>query len=150
LVALRRYLAIAVLAAALCVGAVTTVQSMGDARREVHSVDTAPRVDGQLALFHDSRDQFVGFVTKIVPPHASVRILQPRKAPAPGSHPPPGPLGVCGNAVSSGVYWLFVYRLTPRVSVCDPHGSWTIYLGVPVPSGQRVWRFSATLGVAAP
>ena len=140
------------LVAALGGGAVTATRSLHDARREVHRVDAAARIDGRLPLFHGPRDQFVAFVLGIVPSSASVRIVQPYVKPPPGTAPSAGPPGVCGNEVSYGVYpyWLLVYWLIPRPSVCDASGSWTIYFGVPVPSGPRVHRFSATLGVAEP
>jgi hypothetical protein len=149
---LRRALAVCLLVAALCVGAVTTVRSLHDARRTVHGVDTTARVNGRMPLFHDARDQFVDFVRGIVPAGAPVRIVQPRKNPSPVTGPTAGPPGECGNEVGKGVYfyWLLVYFLAPRPSVCDAHGSWTIYFGVPVPPGPRVHRFSATLGVAQP
>jgi hypothetical protein len=147
---LRRALGGCLLVAALGAGSVATVRSVHDARRDMHRVETIARVNGRLPLFNGQRDQFVDFVVGIVPANASIRIVQPRKTPSPSALPAAGPPGVCGNAVSTGVYWLLVYWLVPRRSVCDERGSWTVYVGVPVPPGPRVHRFSATLGVAEP
>jgi len=150
LVLLGRALALILLVAALCVGAVTSVRSLHDARQTVHRVAATARVHGRLPLLGGQRDQFVDFVAGIVPSDAPIRILQPRTKPAPGRQPAPGPAGVCGNQVNAGAYWLLVYWLAPRPSVCGASGSWTVYLGVPVPSGPGVHRYSATLGVRAP
>jgi hypothetical protein len=150
LVLFGRALAAILLIAGLCVGAVTSVRSLHDARRTVHRVATAPRVNGRLPILGEQRDKFVDFVAGIVPSGAPIRILQPRTKPAPGRRPAPGPAGVCGNQVNAGMYWLLVYWLAPRPSVCGASGSWTVYLGVPVPSGPGVHRYSPTLGVRAP
>jgi len=147
---LRGALGVCLLVAAVSVGAVTTVRSLDDARGTVHRVDATPRVGGRMPLFHDARDQFVHFVRGMVPADAPIRIIQPRKKPSPTSRPTPGPPGECGNEVSGATYWLLVYFLAPRPSVCDAQGSWTIYFGVPVPPGPHVHAFSATLGVAEP
>ncbi len=150
LVLLGRALAAILLIAALCVGAVTSVRSLHDARTDVHHADTAPRVNGRLPLLNGPRDQFVDFVAGVVPPNASIRILQPLTKRAPARAPAPGPAGVCGNDVNLAAYWIFIYSLAPRPSVCGTSGSWTVYLGVPVPPGPGVHRYSATLGVRAP
>jgi hypothetical protein len=145
-----RGLALIMLIAALCVGAVTTVRSLHDARRTVDRVAAAPWVNGRLPVLGEQRDRFVDFVAGIVPSGAPIRILQPRTKRAPGRAPAPGPAGVCGNDVNLSAYWIFVYWLAPRPSVCGASGSWTVYLGVPVPPGPGVHRYSATLGVCAP
>jgi len=97
LVLVGRSLAAILLIAALCVGAVTSVRSLHDARRTVHHVAVIPRVNGRLPLLGDPRDQFVDFVAGIVPSDAPIRILQPRTKPAPGCQPAFGFAGVCGN-----------------------------------------------------
>jgi hypothetical protein len=150
LVLLGRALAAILLIAALCVGAVTSIRSLHDARTDVHRADARPRINGRLPLLGGPRDQFVDFVAGVVPPNASIRILQPLTKRAPARAPAPGPAGVCGNDVNLAAYWIFVYSLAPRPSVCDTSGSWTVYLGVPVPPGTGVHRYSATLGVRAP
>ena len=142
--------AVVILAVALAVGAVTALRSLDRYHTTLASVAAAPRVNGRPALFRDSRDEFVEFVLNVVPSNAPIRIVQPFKQSPPGAPASLGPSGRCGNEVAGAAYWLLVYWLIPRPSVCDAPDAWTIYFGVPVPPGPHVERFSPTLGVQPP
>jgi hypothetical protein len=147
----QRTLAAVVLTAALVVGLVTTDRAVRAQHAANATVAGAQRVNGRLALL-GRREAFIDFVSGIVPPHAAIRIVQP-----PAKHPVatsagsgPGAAGVCGHSVDSAVYWLVVYELSPRPSVCDLAGAWTVYFGVQVPDQAGAHRYSTTLGVLAP
>lgn len=145
----RRVLAAVLIAVALVVGLVTATRSLRAGHAAVARVAAQPRVNGRLALLHGDADRFVDFVRRAVPPSATVVIVQPA-GPVPANQAVTGPLGRCGNSANGGQYWLLVYELLPRAAVCSGVGAWTVYLGVPVPAGSSVHRFTATLGVQAP
>jgi len=136
--------------ATLVFGAITARRSLGDDRTTLATTAAAPRINGRLALFHSSTDQFMDYVRGLVPVGAPIRIIHPTKPLPPGAPASLGPPGRCGNEIGTAAYWLLVYELTPRPSVCDDAQAWTIYFGVPVPDDPGVHRFSATLGVQSP
>jgi hypothetical protein len=135
---------------ALGVGVITTYRALRQDRTTITVLTNIPRLNGRLSLAHDSRDAFVDYVRNLVPADAPVRIIQAVRPPQVGVPPDQGPSGRCGNRVDTPPYWLLVYELLPRPSVCDGPKAWTIFFGVPVPSGPTVHRFTATLGVQAP
>jgi hypothetical protein len=147
---LRRAVALLILATALVFGTIVAQRAMRDDRTTLATVAAAPRVNGRLPLFHDSTDQFVDYVRGLVPDGAPILILHPTRPAKAGPARTLGPPGRCGNGIGTAAYWLLVYELAPRPSVCDGPGAWTIFFGIPVPDGPGVHRFSATMGVQSP
>lgn len=146
----RQVLASLMLAAALLVGSVTSYHAIRDTRTTIHAVALIPRVNGRIALQHNSADAFVDFVRNLVPEHAPIRVLGPPSPRPAGAKPFLGPAGRCGNTTNTMTYWLLVYQLQPRPSVCDSSRAWTIYFRSPVPAGANVHRFAVDLGVSSP
>jgi hypothetical protein len=144
----RRVAALILLCTALVCGLVSAARAAQAARTTVRAISAAPRLDGRPQLLPTARDQFVAFVVRTVPADARMQIWQPIRPPASGATDAGS--GICGHNTDIATYWAFVYLLVPRASVCGGAGSWTVYLGVPVPSGPRVLRFSDTMGVVAP
>jgi hypothetical protein len=149
-IGLRRIVAGLMLVVALVFGAMTAHRALRDDRTTLATMAAAPLINGRLPLFHNSADQFVDYVRGLVPEGAKIRILQPIRPVQPGLPSRPGTPGQCGNEVATPTYWLLVYELLPRPSVCEDPNAWTIFFGIPVPDGPGVHRFSATMGVQAP
>ena len=147
---MRSVAAALILVVALVYGATVAERAVRLDRTTLATIAAAPRVNGRLALFRSSTDQFVDYVRGLVPDGAPIRILHPTRPAKAGAASTLGPPGRCGNGIGTAAYWLLVYELAPRPSVCDDPKAWTIFFGIPVPDGPGVHRFSATMGVQSP
>lgn len=134
----RSAVATVLVGAALVAGLVASIRGGQQARADVHAQASLSRVDGRVNLFHNRQQtRFAQFVADRVPQHDRIRIVMP--PPAQVIVPRP----VCGKAVPLGLYWVLVYSLAPRASVCDGSARWVVYFGVPPPPGGTVYHFAA-------
>jgi hypothetical protein len=140
--AIRSAVATVLVGAALVAGLVASIRGAHQARTEIRAQASLPRVAGQVDILHNTEQtRFVEFVAARVPQHDRIRIVMP--PPAKVIVPRP----VCGQAVPLGPYWVLVYALAPRASVCDGSARWVVYFGVAPPPGGILYRFAADYAV---
>ena len=141
-VALRSGTAAALVLAALIAGLVASIHGARNARTEIATQAALPRVDGRVDVFHNTEQtRFVQFVVDRVPAHDRVRIVMA----------PPTQVAdqrtICGRMPLVARYWVLVYGIAPRASVCDSSARWVVYFGVAQPPGGTVYRFTSNYAV---
>ena len=141
-VALRSGTAAALVMAALIAGLVASIHGARNARTEIATQAALPRVDGRVDVFHNTEQtRFVQFVVDRVPAHDRVRIVMA----------PPTQVAdqrtICGRMPLVARYWVLVYGIAPRASVCDSSARWVVYFGVAPPPGGTVYRFTSNYAV---
>ncbi|HKF32763.1 MAG TPA: hypothetical protein VKB37_10395 [Jatrophihabitantaceae bacterium] len=141
-VALRSGTAAALVLAALIAGLVASIHGARNARTEIATQAALPRVDGRVDVFHNTEQtRFVQFVVDRVPAHDRVRIVMA----------PPTQVAdqrtICGRMPLVARYWVLVYGIAPRASVCDSSARWVVYFGVAPPPGGTVYRFTSNYAV---
>jgi hypothetical protein len=139
---LRSGTAAALVLAALIAGLVASIHGAHNARKEIATQAALPRVDGRVDIFHNTEQtRFVRFVVDLVPAHDRVRIVMQAPAQVTDQR------RVCGGTPLVARYWVLVYAIAPRASVCDSSARWVVYFGVPPPPGGTVYRFASNYAV---
>jgi hypothetical protein len=125
------------LAGALGLGIEHTVHQAQRARTAIVAADAHPRIGNRANLLGTQRERFLDFVRATVPEHDPVRIVLPVRTGA-------GRRGEsCSPGTSGPLYWLVVYALVPRASVCGMNTTWTVYVGIDPPARTgTVYRFA--------
>jgi hypothetical protein len=140
--ALRSGAAAALVMAALIAGLVASIHGAHNARNEIATQAALPRVDGRVDIFHNiQQTRFVQFVVDRVPAHDRVRIVMAPPAQVTDQRT------ICGRIPLVARYWVLVYALAPRASVCDSSARWLVYFGLPPPPGGTVYRFTSNYAV---